>query len=55
MDRAEFRAMLDLFMASDPTPLTKEQDESLRMWLDKESRARGFNSWVDAFHLWKGE
>lgn len=46
----EYRALLDLTMASDPTPLTKEAEGHLKSLLDREARARGHQSWEVAYH-----
>lgn len=46
----EFRLMLDLFMASDPSPLSAEADEELRKLLDRRAQKFGYDGWVEAFH-----
>lgn len=47
---AVLRALLDLRMASDPTPLTSEQDQAVTEWLSEVSHERGYGGWVDAYH-----
>ena len=46
----EFRLMLDLTMASDPSPLSEVDDDALRRFLDARARASGFEDWIEAFH-----
>lgn len=46
----EFKVLLGLFMASDPTPLSSEEDDVVRDMLDRWSEQRGFDNWVVAFH-----
>lgn len=48
-----FRMLLDLCMVSDPWPLDALADAILKDWLDAESRERGFDNWVEAFHRFK--
>lgn len=45
-----FKALMGLVMASDPSPITDNEDKIIRDWLDKESVARGFSDWIDAYH-----
>lgn len=64
----EFRALLDLFMASDPWPVTVpnetggtgrqtdlENHNAIQDCLDRNAKARGFDTWVDAYHLFPRE
>lgn len=53
MKDTEFRALLTLFMASDPTPLSEEEDKEVGNMLDRESNKRGYDSWVVAYHEFK--
>lgn len=46
----EFRLMLDLTMASDPSPLNDADDAALRECLDRRARSLGFTDWIEAFH-----
>ena len=46
----EFRALLDLFMCDDPSVLEPEPRDDIRALLDVESRYRGFEDWIYAFH-----
>ena len=55
----ELRVLLDLFMVSDPWPLEEGPAEwrahkpshMTMLWLvDSESRLRGYEDWVDAYH-----
>jgi hypothetical protein len=50
MDRAAFLALCRLFMASDPSPLPRAEDQRLRAALDREAVHQGFESWIEAFH-----
>ena len=45
-----FRALLDAYMCADPTPWPSDVDDILTDELQEESRVRGYNSWVDAYH-----
>ena len=49
----EFRALLDMTMASDPNPAGEEADKLINVLLDRESRARGYDSWYVAYHEFK--
>jgi len=51
MKNVEFRALLDLFMCSDPYPC--EGHDTIETLLEIESMHRGFRSWVDAYHGFK--
>lgn len=45
-----FRVLLDLYMVSDPWPLTDAADVILHALIDSEGQARGFTDWVTAYH-----
>ncbi len=54
MTGAEFRNLLDLIMCSDPWPVPDTgdgdgQDNLIRL-ADRESKARGFADWIEAYH-----
>ncbi len=49
MDDRELRIFLDLLMVSDPWPLEYGQDAMTDV-ADAESRARGYDNWIDAYH-----
>jgi len=56
MDDATFRALLDLLMVSDPWPLQdSESQKLLDDFADSESRARGYDGWVVAYHKFEVE
>ncbi|MHB8867467.1 MAG: hypothetical protein ACYC6T_08170 [Thermoleophilia bacterium] len=46
----ELRAMLNWYMCSDPWPASEEDHEIMTALVDGESRARGYENWVVAFH-----
>lgn len=50
MNDRQFRALLNLVMASDPTPLSDEEDDTVRDLLANEAHKRGFMDWIEAFH-----
>lgn len=50
LNNYEFRALLDLFMASDPTPLKSDADEIVARLLYGEAQARGYDTWTIAYH-----
>ena len=50
MTRDEFKALLSLFMASDPSPVSDEEDVLVRELLNRISYEQGFDSWEIAFH-----
>ena len=55
MTAQEFRALLNLFMCSDPWPTDKkEENDIIEDLLVRESATRGYDSWVVAFHELKG-
>lgn len=45
-----FRILLDLFMVSDPWPLSKESNDLLEAELNEEAALRGYDAWEVAFH-----
>ena len=47
-----FRALLDLFMVSDPWPAGVDQ-KPINDLLEGESIERGYNGWVEAYHKFK--
>jgi len=49
MNDAEFRTVLDWWMVSDPLPEGVNK-EILNDWLDRESRERGYDCTVTAYH-----
>lgn len=50
MTDQQFRDFLDLMMVSDPWPLSEDADESLTDLADAESRKRGYDAWIVAYH-----
>lgn len=50
MKREHFRALLDLIMCSDPSPVDARTDQLVRAWADEESKRWGFADWIDAYH-----
>jgi hypothetical protein len=53
MSDQEFRAVLDWFMCSDPWPVQPDgvsNHNAVLNWLNRESRARGWSGWVEAYH-----
>jgi hypothetical protein len=60
MTDKEFRAMLDWYMCSDPWPVQsgdkstdEENHDTITAMMERESKARGFDGWVHAFHEMK--
>ncbi len=54
MTDKQYRAFLDLLMCSDPWPVNKggeEGQEILMRLAESEAKHRGYNTWVDAYHL----
>lgn len=45
-----YRLLLDMAMSADPPPWGADADERLKRLLDREARARGYESWVVAYH-----
>lgn len=50
MDTNAYRALLSIFMEADPWPFSTER-KPIEELLDKEAQSRGFEDWVDAYHL----
>lgn len=46
----QFRALLELAMVSDPWPLPGEHESAVKMYLLKESKRRGYDGWIEAYH-----
>ena len=46
----QFRALLNLWMCSDPWPASEEDSETLFELIDAESTNRGYCDWIDAYH-----
>jgi len=55
MNDHEFRMLLNLYMISDPWPLTPEEDDTCAVLLNTEAKKRGFSGWVPAYHKFKPE
>lgn len=47
---AQFRALLDLWMVSDPWPLDEWQHDELGRFITEASKSLGFEDWVEAYH-----
>lgn len=45
-----FRVLLDLFIFSDPWPLTEEAQREYEQVIEAEAIRRGHNGWVEAYH-----
>ena len=50
---ALFRLLLDCYMQADPHPWNDEDDGQLTHYLDEDARARGYESWVEAYHQYR--
>jgi len=50
MSDKEFRVLLNLFMVSDPWPLTDSEQEQMEEMLNREAVKRGHENWVVAYH-----
>jgi hypothetical protein len=50
MGYKEFRCLLNLFMVSDPWPLSPTDRELMESMLDRISQERGYEHWLDAYH-----
>ena len=51
MNDIQFRAALDWFMCSDPWPVSGRRNYKIMLtWFEFESRRRGYQTWVDAYH-----
>lgn len=48
----EFRALLDLFMCSDPWPVEPDagSHELVKAVIDRQAQFRGYENWVVAYH-----
>lgn len=46
----QFRAILDLYMAADPSPVDEEADERCQRFLAEEASRYGYDGWVAAYH-----
>lgn len=53
MSPTEYRALLDLFMVSDPWPLEDANQRTLLVLLNREARERGFVDWISAYHFFE--
>jgi len=55
----QFRSLLDLFMCSDPWPIsdqgTGDGHKTIESLLDIEAKSRGYIDWVGAYHEFKPE
>lgn len=45
-----FRVLLDLFMVSDPWPLSDREKNKMYAFLTAEASKRGYDGWVGAYH-----
>ena len=45
-----FLIMLEWFMVSDPWPLDEAKHDKIEFVLNIESKNRGYDTWVDAYH-----
>ena len=52
MDDRIFEVLLNWFMVSDPWPLTEKEHDMIEAFLDEESKKRGEDNWVCAYHRW---
>lgn len=50
MSDDQFKAFMALMMVSDPWPLSQTEHDDLLEIADEESRRRGFDNWIDAYH-----
>lgn len=50
MSDEQFRALMNLIMLSDPTPLPQPEDEAIQQLADEEAQKRGFLNWIEAYH-----
>ena len=50
MSDREFRAMLTWWMCSDPWVAGDKEHEVLLAFMEAESKRRGYEGWVDAYH-----
>ena len=54
MTNMQFRAFLDLMMVSDPWPLDPQANKTLEEFADAESKKRGYEEWITAYHEFDG-
>lgn len=45
-----YRALLDLYMVSDPWPLGEQENGAVFGFLTAEAQKRGFTDWLEAYH-----
>lgn len=50
MEERLFRALLNLYMSSDPWPAGEWDQKHVLAGIEAESTRRGYSSWIDAFH-----
>ena len=50
MTDEEFRSFLNLMMCSDPWPTDDEDSIILIKFVEDQSRIRGYENWIEAFH-----
>lgn len=52
MNDANYRALLDLIMCSDPWPVNDngENQQIIEVMATEEAKRRGFDTWVEAYH-----
>ena len=50
MNRKELRALMNLLMVSDPSPLSSAEDAALRDVADRVAMEFGYHDWIDAYH-----
>ena len=53
MKDLQFRVLLDLMMVSDPWPLTAEANIVFMHLMDNESKQRGYDDAIQAFHFFQ--
>ena len=58
MNDPQFRALLDLLMCCDPFPVVEpigddSVEATIKRFADEQSKLRGFNSWIVAYHEFK--
>lgn len=51
MTETALKALCNLLMCSDPTPVSSEDDAALTAFADAESRHHGYDGWIVAFHM----
>ncbi len=50
MSDEQFRALLNLYMCSDPWPASPEDQETVLDLLNEQSIDRGYLDWTEAYH-----